>query len=376
MKLLFVHQANQIFGSENSLLGIFESAGDLVAEVVCKDGGKFADTLEARGIPTYRLEFGKYSLRQNPLWQIVLLLKLLKVFIKSQPDAIVINLEGNTLLVVIAAKILRLPIIRFCRFEFEPPGRWIDRWGWLSCDLVIGVSKLVREQIVSWAPGWFSNRVVHLYNPQAVPEITDAERAVLKNELVLANRSVIGFFGRLHPIKKVETLIDAAGKLSDKVPDSIFLVVGEAENSKEGKEYAKALHNRARNAGVEDRMLFLGHRLDVAALMSICDVIVLPSESESFGRVLVEAWSVRVPTLASDTSGCRELTRASNGGLLFPVMDSDALSQKLRWLLVNPEDASEFASHGQKWVEGNCSPEQYARKFLSYAGEVCRGASS
>lgn len=363
MKLLFVHPASRIFGSEKSLLGLLDHAVEFVPEVVCPPGSELSGMLQVRGIRVYELEFGKYSLARCPFWHLGMLLRLMVVFRRAQPDAIVINLEGNTLLVVLAARLMRLPVVRFSRFEFSPPSRWVEREGWLASQAIICPSKLVRSQVVAWAPDWFKDRVFHIYNPHSITLPKESERWAEREELGLNDGWVVGVFGRLHPGKRIETVIDAIAVLSERMPNIRLLVVGTHEDSPAGHAYAVSLREQADRRRIGALTLFLGYRQDVPLLLSICDVCVLASESESFGRVLVEAWAVEVPTIASNVGGCREITLASGGGQLFPVGDVDALTEKLTFLLAHPEAGLEYGKRGRAWVEANCAPTTYAEKF-------------
>ena len=91
----------------------------------------------------------------------------------------------------------------------------------------------------------------------------------------------------------------------------------------------------------------------------------LPSESESFGMVLMEAWAQGVPTVASNVGGCREISQASGGGYLAPVGDADAFAGNMLALLTDPKSASIMGQKGKAWVDQNCNPADYAAKFES-----------
>ena len=81
--------------------------------------------------------------------------------------------------------------------------------------------------------------------------------------------------------------------------------------------------------------------------------------------VLMEAWAQSVPTVASDVSGCREITLASGGGKVAPVGDAQKFAEQLMELLVNPQTAADMGLKGQAWVDQNCNPVHYAAQFES-----------
>jgi glycosyltransferase involved in cell wall biosynthesis len=108
---------------------------------------------------------------------------------------------------------------------------------------------------------------------------------------------------------------------------------------------------------------WLGYRTDVPAIMAACDVCILPSESESFGMVLAEAWAAGIPTVASDIGGCREITMASGGGFLAPVDDHRSFAQQVLRMLADPSLARKLGQAGEAWVKAKCNSKAYAARF-------------
>jgi hypothetical protein len=162
LKALFINPAGAAYGSERSMLALLQ-ARQFEAEVVCPGGGALERELRQLGIKMYPLEFGRYSLRQNPLWHLCFYLRFRQILKASRPDAVVINLDGNTPLVTLAAAMAGVPLIRFCRFEFTPPTRRLDAWCWREARAIICPSEVVRQQVLSWAPRGMATRVHRLY---------------------------------------------------------------------------------------------------------------------------------------------------------------------------------------------------------------------
>ncbi|POZ52102.1 glycosyltransferase family 4 protein [Methylovulum psychrotolerans] len=360
MKTLFVVPTGQAFGSEKSLLGLLSAARQIIPHVICAPIGPLNTTLQTMGINTYTIEFGKYAFKKQPLWHLMFLIKIIIIIKKVNPDVLVINLEGNTPLIVFAAFLMRVPVIRFSRFEFTPPKRWIDKLSWLKCAAVICPSDYVCQQVLSWVPSHHSLIVQRLYNPQAI----DSSVQCLEDDTGSKGSSkIIVFLGRIHPGKRVDTVIRALQRL--KLADFTIrlLIVGSPEKSVEGEAYFQSMVSLVNHLGLEDSVDFLGYRNDIPAIMSVCDACVLPSESESFGRVLVEAWACEVPTVASNVSGCREITLASKGGFLAEVGDDEEFAGCILQLLENPLLSKEMGRLGKKWVTENCNPQIYAEAF-------------
>ena len=318
-KILFVNPAGNTYGSERSMLALLAKAKGIKAEAVCPAHSLLSTILIGQGIRTYGLEFNKHTFFKRPDWHLRFFLRFRRILAESRPDVVVVNLDGNTPLVTFAAIRAGIPIVRFSRLEFTPPHRWIDRYCWLNVAAVVCPSELVRQQVIKWVPIYFRERVHRWYDPLAISAVSETETRKLKSELGLNFARVIGFVGRLHFRKGIETAFRALAEIRKQVPGVRLLIVGSHDGSPAGIEYARKLEALTRELGVQDAVQFLGFRDDVSAVMSVCDVCVLPSESESFGMVLTEAWAMGVPTVASDVGGCREITLASGGGRLSPV---------------------------------------------------------
>jgi len=366
VKSLFISPAGAAYGSERSMLALLR-AGRFEAEVVCPGGGALERELKQLGIKVYPLEFGKFSVRQNPLWHVGFYRRFRRTLKASQPDAVVINLDGNTPLVTLAAVRAGIPIVRFSRFEFQPPTRWLDRWCWLQTKAIICPSELVKQQVLAWAPSSFQGRVHRFYDAYTGRAAKPEEITAFRREFNLGNDKLIGCIGRLHRGKRVEIAIEALAEVRKQVDNVRLLIVGSHDGSPAGIAYHTELQQLASALGVREVVQFLGYRSPEAmpAAMAALNVCVLPSESESFGMVLMEAWAQGVPTVASDVGGCGEITRASGGGLLAPVVDARAFGAQLLALFTDPQAATAKGRNGKSWVDRNCSPTNYAAEFES-----------
>lgn len=370
--VLFVSGAPEVYGSERSLLVALEGLDQVRAEVVCPPGGGLETALRAQGVRVYGLELNKYSFKQRPDGHIRFFLRFNRILCRSRPDVVVINLGWHTPIISVACMLRRVPVVRFQRFEFRPPKRWIDRFCLRKAEAIICPSKHVQRTLSEWTSHHDRQKVRFIYNPQPVVKLPCAARAEAKRRLCLDGKCLIGYFGRLHPQKRVETLIEALPRVRARFGRARALIVGRDDGSENGVSYADHLRDLAGRLGCQEAVSFLGYRNDVDELMGACELTVLPSETESFGRVLAESWSVGVPTVASDIPACREITEASGAGRLFRLGDHEQLAERIVELLAGPSLARSLGESGQKWVARECDPIIYARrleKILTHATE-------
>lgn len=172
----------------------------------------------------------------------------------------------------------------------------------------------------------------------------DAPRGSLRAELGIGQAEpVVGIVARLVPIKRVDVLIDAASHLVRDHPDVRFVVVGEGEER-------ERLERRAADAGVADRMRFLGWRADLPAIYADLDVVVLASDNEGTPVSILEALAARRPVVATAVGGVVDLLGANERGLLVARRDPAALAAAVARLLAHPDHAAAFAAAGRAHV--------------------------
>lgn len=141
---------------------------------------------------------------------------------------------------------------------------------------------------------------------------------------------VIGSVGRLEPIKGHRYLLEALRDLVPRFPHLYLALVGEGPLLFE-------LRSQARHSGIADRVLFLGWRDDIPALLYTFDLFVLPSLNEGMGRALVEAMAASLPIVATRACGIPEVLGEGEAGLLVEAGCAPALAQGIEKLLLDPE---------------------------------------
>ena len=112
--------------------------------------------------------------------------------------------------------------------------------------------------------------------------------------------------------------------------------------------YVEELKSLAASLGVADRVDFLGTRNDVPRLMRQSAAVVLCSESEAFGWVILEAMAAGTPVVASAVDGPREVIEHGKTGLLVPPGDIDGYAAALRALLTEPSLGAGLAANARR----------------------------
>jgi glycosyltransferase involved in cell wall biosynthesis len=151
--------------------------------------------------------------------------------------------------------------------------------------------------------------------------------------LAAAGRPVVLGVGRLAPQKDFGTLLAAAASWRGRQPVPLVVIAGSGP-------LAGDLARSARELEVDAR--FLGARDDVAGLLAVADVFVLPSRWEGQPLILQEALRAGRPIVAADVGGVRELT-GDDAALLVPASDPAALSRAVLAVLDDPDLAGALA---------------------------------
>lgn len=152
--------------------------------------------------------------------------------------------------------------------------------------------------------------------------------------------------GRLHEQKNIPLLIDAFAKIADEFPKCIL------ENYGDG-QLREMLQQKIDQLGLTDRIKLQSARKDVFDAIRTARLFVLSSDFEGMPNALMEAMALGLPCVATDCrpGGARTLVVDGVNGYVVPRMNVDALADKMRYILSNPEIANTIASGGRKIAE-------------------------
>lgn len=172
--------------------------------------------------------------------------------------------------------------------------------------------------------------------PRSEHEIRAARAALSIPEGALA----VGTVTRLMPSKGNEYLVAAAADVVRQVPEARFYIAGEGE-------LQTALENQARALDLGDRLVFLGFRRDVAAVLSALDLVVFPSLWEGTPLTAFEALAMGKTIVATDADGLAEILTDLVDARLVPRRDGSALGREIVTLLRDPAARATLAAHAQ-----------------------------
>ena len=160
------------------------------------------------------------------------------------------------------------------------------------------------------------------------------------------------------PEKGHADLIEAAKSICARIPQAKFVLVGD------GRE-RQGLEQRAKEAGLAGRVVFLGRRTDVPQILKCSDLSVLPSWAEGLPNVVLESVAVGTPVVATRVGGIPEIIEDGVSGLLVPPRDPAALGSALIRLIEDPELAARMAARAHETLCERFSFSRVLQEFQS-----------
>lgn len=236
--------------------------------------------------------------------------------------------------------------------------------GRLCASRIIAVSDEIRATLQARFGG---DLVCRIHNGIDVERVVpQASKDMVRQKLdIPATAHLIGAVGRLSPIKGLEFLIQALGRLvvERRETSHYLMLVGDGP-------LRSSLEQLAQEERVADHVRFLGMRTDVYDLLSSCDVFCLPSLHEGIPTVLLEAMALKVPLVASRVGGVPEVVTHGREGWLVESRDSKGLVEAIQALRSHPAQTEAMVGAARAKVESSFSIRYTARAVLHEYGTL------
>jgi mannosyltransferase len=160
----------------------------------------------------------------------------------------------------------------------------------------------------------------------------------------------IGVFGRIRAQKGTDLFIESMCRLLPRYPDFTAVVIGLA--TPQEKAWEEALKKKAEDAGLKNRIVFLGElpENDVPGWFRKLTVFVGPQRNEGFGLTTLEAMASELAVVATKAGAARHLVEEDVTGHLVEIEDTDTLTARIENLMKDPKRAIEFGKAGRARV--------------------------
>ena len=199
-----------------------------------------------------------------------------------------------------------------------------------------------------------------------VPIKDEAARAKARLRLAAPGEAILMHLSNFRPVKRVVDVVKIFAQVQRELPAQLVLVGDGPERS--------AAEWLAHDLGIQCRVHFLGKQERVNELLPLADLMVMPSELESFGLAALEAMACKVPSIATRVGGVPELIDDGVTGLLYPVGDVEAMAAGAVSLLKDRDRLELMRQAGRKTAQKRfCSSlvvPHYVRYYESVLGNV------
>lgn len=166
----------------------------------------------------------------------------------------------------------------------------------------------------------------------------------------------------LIPAKGQDAAIRAVSHLKSKGLEPVLWLTGDViVNDYSYYDYLKKM---VEDLGLKKNVYLLGWRNDIPAIMTQADIVILPTHSEGFGHVILEAMLLKVPVVATAVGGIKDSVGNNVNGILIEVNDDKALADGISKIVNEPLFAKRLVENAYQTVTQRFAPENHTKLFI------------
>ena len=322
-------------------------------------GGKFAHELRNLDIEVFSLNMTR-QLALKPFYQIKDIIRHKEINLVHSQGAradFFSRLAGRRARVPHIVSTIQMPVEGFeVGFLRKMIYRLMDQFSERYVDRFIVVSESLRKTLTE-GRGISGERVVRIYNGIELDRFQpDLKRSNLRKQWGISTKApVIGAIGRLVWQKGFEYLIEAMPEILQDISQAKLLLVGEGPLRHE-------LEGLARKLNVNTRVIFTGFRSDIQDLLSIIDILSVPSLLEGFPMITLEAMAMAKPIVATQIGGIVEQISDSDEGILVPPRDTESLVSAILRLIKDRELGNRLGTAARRKIERHFSIDKMVKE--------------
>jgi N-acetyl-alpha-D-glucosaminyl L-malate synthase BshA len=160
------------------------------------------------------------------------------------------------------------------------------------------------------------------------------EKDEMRKEYAPEGESILVHISNFRPVKRVNDVIKIFGNIHEQMAVRLVLV-GDGPDRSRAEQLCRELN-------ICDKVMFLGNVKNPTQVLSIADLFLLPSESESFGLAALEAMACSVPVISTNTGGLPEVNRHGVSGMMSNVGDVEDMAKNVVYLLSDKKRLEKF----------------------------------
>lgn len=180
------------------------------------------------------------------------------------------------------------------------------------------------------------------------------------------NKYIFGYVARIDEHKDQLTAIRAFKQAS--IEESVLVFTGSIED--EQRDYYRKLQDEIEKLDIKERVFFIGFTQEMPELMNCFDVFIMPSRSETFGLVIIEAMASGLPVIAVKSGGVPEIIEDRKNGLLFEQSDYIRMSELMNEVYQDIEIRNHIVEAGYSVLEEKFDNKEQIVKFLAVCTKI------
>jgi glycosyltransferase involved in cell wall biosynthesis len=388
MKLLHLLASGHLGGAETLCLELCRQLAARGHSVSVFSFGRGEVERRARELKLrfHAIELPASSEARGRRWQRMAL--LLQEHVRAeQPDLIHSHLPITNLLCAKSARTLHRPWLctihgSWRQFAYAPAtiGRpWRrplllarhavgDWWTTRTAARIVAISNYVADEL--HAVGIARPRIEVVYNGLDFPPLPPLNRAEARAALGIADEELlISAIGFLAPVKGFDLLINACAQIAKVVPAARTIIVGRGVLG--DQQTQRALVQQVEQTGLKQRVTFEEQSAQMPLVLAAADLFVVPSRSEGFSLVLLQAMQNGLPSVVTSAGGCAEVARPGHESLMYRSPNVNELANKLIRLLQDPQLRAQLGAAARaraaQFTTTTCA-ESYERVYRQVMG--------
>jgi len=343
--LLISSHGHRGWGGQESILALVDgmNSEEFIPHVVVPSAkGGMLERIEEKDLCVNVIEFPRildfhFAKKVKALWY------LYKSVIKW--DIRIIHTDGprNTFYAGIVAQLRKIPLVWHVRAANTD---CYDRLLYYMSNRIVVVSEAVRKRFNKIRN---DRKITTIYNGVDTCLFKkEQKKYFIRQEYGISDSDfLITIVGRIEPPKGQIDVIEACGKIKDKIGNYKVLFVGDVVDD----DYLQECLEKANELGLSDQIIVAGYISRIAQVLNESDIFVLPSLTEAFPRSVIEAMAVGVPVIVTDVGGCPEAIEENISGFMVPPGDQGILAEKILLLNQNSNLRENFGRAGQRRVK-------------------------
>lgn len=306
----------------------------------------------------------------NPIRDLVLVFELLRKYRKFKPDLILHYTNKPNIYGAIASKIASIPSIATITglgYAFTHSGlvskitKTLYKWTSNSHKILIFQNAADKSLFLT-------NKMVKPYKTRLIKGSgVDTNYYLPQNKISENDDITFTFIGRLLYNKGIVEFANAAKVILNDFPKVRFWVIGELD-----EDNPSSVEKDSLNQWMEDKIIeYKGFQKDIRTLLHEIDCVILPSYREGLPRVILEALSMSIPVITTQTAGCEETVTNGQNGYLIPVRSTQKLVEAIRkFILLSKEEKIKMGKLGRIRAQNEFDSKIIANQVFDLVKEV------